>query len=81
MYLTDQYNKSIARSRTSIEGVVLRCNIYSYSHLLIDLSPKTVDTLKYCINSGSVFLVYLPAGKETIFWTLTIQYVSVLSIF
>ena len=25
-----------------------------YGHLLIDLTPKTVDSLKYCSNSGSV---------------------------
>ena len=37
-----------------------------YGHLLIDLTPKTVDSLRYCSNSGSVpTKFYLPAGIET----------------
>ena len=37
-----------------------------YGHLLIDLTPKTVDSLRYCTNSGSVpSKFYLPAGAET----------------
>ena len=37
-----------------------------YSHLLIDLTPKTVDSLMYWSNSGSVATkIYLPAGIET----------------
>ena len=37
-----------------------------YGHLLIDLTPKTVDSLMYCSNSGSVATkIYLPAGIET----------------
>ena len=36
-----------------------------YEHLLIDLTPKTVDSLRYCTNSGSVpTKFYLPAGIE-----------------
>ena len=39
-----------------------------YGHLLIDLTPKTVDLLRYCTNSGSVpSKFYLPAGRETKF--------------
>ena len=39
-----------------------------YGLLLIDLTPKTVDSLKYCTNSGSVpSKFYLPAGTETNF--------------
>ena len=39
-----------------------------YGHLLIDLTPKTVDSLRYCTNSGSVpTKFYLPAGLETKF--------------
>ena len=39
-----------------------------YGHLLIDLTPKTVDLLRYCTNSGSVLSkFYLPAGTETKF--------------
>ena len=35
-----------------------------HGHLLIDLTPKTVDSLRYCPNSGSVSSkFYLPAGK------------------
>ena len=38
-----------------------------YGHLLIDLTPKTVDSLRYCTNSGSVSSkFYLPAGTETL---------------
>ena len=37
-----------------------------YGHLLIDLTPKTVDSLRYCTNSGSVpTKFYLTAGIET----------------
>ena len=38
-----------------------------YGHLLIDLTPKTVDSLRYCTNSGSVPSNFLPAGTETKF--------------
>ena len=39
-----------------------------YGQLLIDLTPKTVDSLRYCTNSGSVLSkFYLPAGTETKF--------------
>ena len=39
-----------------------------YSHLLIDLTPKTVDSLKYCTNSTSVpSKFFLSAGTETKF--------------
>ena len=39
-----------------------------YGHLLIDLTPKTVESLRYCTNSVSVpSKVYLPAGTETKF--------------
>ena len=39
-----------------------------YGHLLIDLTPKTVDSLRCCSNSGSVpTKFYLPAGIETKF--------------
>ena len=39
-----------------------------FGHLLINLTPKTVDSLKYCTNSGSVpTKFYLPAGIETKF--------------
>ena len=65
---TIQYIKSTTRSRISIERVVSRCNSVAYGHLLIDLIPKTVDSLRYCSNSGSVTTkLYLPAGIETRF--------------
>ena len=36
-----------------------------YGHLLIDSNPKTVYSLRYCSNSGSVSIkFYLLAGKE-----------------
>ena len=39
-----------------------------HGHLLNDLTPKTVDSLRYCSNSGSVSTkFYLPAGMETKF--------------
>ena len=39
-----------------------------YGHLLIGLTPKTVESLRYCTNSGSVpTKFYLPAGIETVF--------------
>ena len=37
-----------------------------YGHLLIDLTTKTVDSLRYCTNSSSVSSkFYLPTGTET----------------
>ena len=37
-------------------------------HLLIDLTPKTVDSLRYCTRSGSVPSKFcLSAGTETKF--------------
>ena len=37
-----------------------------YGHLLIDLTSKTIDSLRYCTNSGSVpSKFYLPEGTET----------------
>ena len=39
-----------------------------HGHLLIDLTPKTVDSLRYCSNSDSVLTkFYLPVGIETNF--------------
>ena len=39
-----------------------------YGQLLFDLTPKTVDSLRYCTNSGSISTkFYLPAGTETKF--------------
>ena len=39
-----------------------------YVHSLINLTLKTVDSLRYCTNSGSIISnFYLPAGTETIF--------------
>ena len=38
-----------------------------YGHLLIDLAPKTVDSLRYCTNSGSTpSLFFLPQSKQQI---------------
>ena len=54
-----------------------------YGHLLLDLTPKTVDSLRYCTNSGSVpskFYLYQQEQKLS-FWTMSIQYVSILPIF
>ena len=39
-----------------------------YVHILIDLTPKTVDSLRYCSKNGSVpTKFHLPAGIETKF--------------
>ena len=36
-----------------------------YGHLFIDLTPKTVDSLRYCTNSGSTFyFFYLKARNR-----------------
>ena len=38
-----------------------------YGHLLIDLTPKTVDSLRYCTNSGSTpSLFFLPQSKQQV---------------
>ena len=53
-----------------------------YGHLRIDLTPKTVDSLRYCTNSCSFLSkFYLPAGTETKFWTMSIQHITILPIF
>ena len=36
-----------------------------YGHLLIDLTPKTVHSLRFCTNSGSIpFIFFLPQHKQ-----------------
>ena len=57
-----------------------------YGHLLIDLIPKTVDSLRYCTNSGSIpTKFYLPAGIETKFlddeYTIRLYSPNILKIF
>ena len=38
-----------------------------YGHLLIDLTPKTVDSLRFCRNSGSIpTIFFLPKTKQEI---------------
>ena len=38
-----------------------------YDHLIIDFTPKTVDSLRYCTNSGSTpSLFLLPRSKQQI---------------
>ena len=38
-----------------------------YGHLLIDLTPKTVDSLRFCTNSGSIpTIFFLPKTKQEI---------------
>ena len=42
--------------------------IIPYGHLLIDLTPKTVDSLRYCTNSDSVpSKFFLPANRNKVF--------------
>ena len=36
-----------------------------YGHLLIDLTPKKVDSLRFCTNSGLIpSIFFLPQGKQ-----------------
>ena len=52
-----------------------------YGHLLIQLTPKTVDSLRYSFDSGSVTnKIDLPAGRDSL-WTISILYVSILPVF
>ena len=38
-----------------------------YGHLLIDMTPKTVDSLRFCTNSGSIpTIFFLPQTKQEI---------------
>ena len=38
-----------------------------YVHLLIDLTPKTVDSFRFCTNSGSIpTIIFLPKTKQEI---------------
>ena len=37
-----------------------------YGHVLIELTPKTVDYLKFCTNSGSIPTFFLPKTKQEI---------------
>ena len=52
-----------------------------YGHLLIDLTPKTVDSLRYCTTVFQFHqgFIYQQEQKET-FWMLSIQYASILPI-
>ena len=36
-----------------------------YGHLLIDLTPKTVYSLRFCTNSGSIPSIFSPSTTET----------------
>ena len=48
--------------------MVSRSSVVPYGHLLIDLTPKTVHSLRFCSKSGSVLAKFhLPAGRETKF--------------
>ena len=48
--------------------MVSRSSVVPYGHLLIDLTPKTVHSLRLCSKSGSVLAKFhLPAGRETKF--------------
>ena len=40
-----------------------------YGHLLIDLTPKTADSLRYCSNSGSVpkFFLLTTWNRDKVF--------------
>ena len=65
---TNQYSKSKIRSRISLKKWYQDATSVFYGHLLKDLTPKTVDSLSYCSNTGSVPInFYLPAGVETQF--------------
>ena len=53
-----------------------------YGHLLIDLTPKTVDSLRYCTNSGSTpSLFFLPQSKQQITFLMSTQHLSTLIAF
>ena len=54
-----------------------------FCHLLIDLSPRTDDRLRYCTNNGSVpSKFYIPNRlKQPKFWTMNTQKISTLQVF
>ena len=53
----------------------------SFGHLLIDLSPRTDDRLRYCTNSGSVpSRFYIPERLKHL-WTMNKQNLSTLQVF
>ena len=65
---TNQYIKSTIRSRSQLKEWYQDAISVPYSHLLIDLTPKTVDSLRFCSSSGSVLTnSYLTARTETKF--------------
>ena len=62
---TNQYMKSTLSLGSQLKEWYQDATSTPYGHLLIDLTPKTVDLLSYCTNSGSVaWKFYLQAGTE-----------------
>ena len=54
-----------------------------FGHLLIDLSPRTDDRLRFCTNSGSVpSKFYIPERLKLLrIWTMNTQNLSTLQVF
>ena len=54
-----------------------------FGHLLIDLSPRTDDRLRYCTNTGSIPQNFISRNESNsqIFWTMKTQNLSTLQVF
>ena len=54
-----------------------------FGQLLVDLSPRTDDRLRYCTNTGSIPQNFYPGPFETAtkFWTTNTQNLSTLQVF
>ena len=53
-----------------------------YGHLLIDLTPKTVDSLRYAQTVVQFYQSFIYQQEQKLsFWTMSIQYVSIFPIF
>ena len=52
-----------------------------YGHLLVDLTPKTVDVLRYCTDSGTIPSKFFLPNPQTTFWTMNTQHLSTLNVF
>ena len=52
---------------SQLKDKYIKATSIPYGHLLIDLTPKTVDSLRFCTNSGSIpTIFFLPKTKQEI---------------
>ena len=68
---------------SQLKDLYTKATSIPYGHLHIDLNPKTVDSLRFCRNSGSIPTIFfsLKRNKRLLFWTMNTQHLSTLITF